>query len=285
MSRDPHDGRCGRVLRYALRAPLRTRPAPLCHHHHRPISRREVGPLQASVLGPVQATAPSTFNIPSPTGVARFRVAALITNLAWPGGALLMNSTDADRLRGTDNPTALLVRLAPGADAKLTQHRITRLLGPNSGLEVLTARAWLDRGLSLVGEGLGQLKWISVMLVVAAILAMGAALSADLWLQRPWFADLRLDRVPDYRLRRIMLMKCALMLSAGCIMGSLAGIYGQVILDAYLKHVTGFPVIMLASGRQPLETFVIVVAAALALAAVPIWLVSRAPLVLGLENA
>jgi len=60
MSRDPHDGRCGRVLRYALRAPLRTRPAPLCHHHHRPISRREVGPLQASVLGPVQATAPST---------------------------------------------------------------------------------------------------------------------------------------------------------------------------------------------------------------------------------
>src|SRR5579875_1196485 len=59
MSRDPHDGRCGRVLRYALRAPLRPRTAHPYHHHPRPIIRREVGPLQASVLGPVRATAPS----------------------------------------------------------------------------------------------------------------------------------------------------------------------------------------------------------------------------------
>ena len=32
------------------------------------------------------------------------------------------------------------------------------------------------------------------------------------------------------------------MLGAGCVTGAMAGIYGQVVIDGYLKHVTGFPV-------------------------------------------
>ena len=65
------------------------------------------------------------------------------------------------------------------------------------------------------------------------------------------------------------------MLSAGCLTGALAGVYGQLIIDGYLKEVTGFPVASLVTAGRPLEIFVVVVVVVLALAAIPGWLASR----------
>jgi hypothetical protein len=65
------------------------------------------------------------------------------------------------------------------------------------------------------------------------------------------------------------------MLGAGCITGALAGVYGQLIIDGYLKHVTGFPVASLVTAGRPFEIFVAVVVVVLALAAIPGWLASR----------
>ena len=79
-----------------------------------------------------------------------------------------------------------------------------------------------------------------------------------------------------------MLMKVALTLGAGCLAGLLAGLYGQAIADTYLKHVTGFPLASFASAGLALETFAIVVGATLLIAALPIWLGSRVPLIVGL---
>ena len=64
------------------------------------------------------------------------------------------------------------------------------------------------------------------------------------------------------------------MLGAGCVTGALAGIYGQFMIDAYLRHVTGFPVASAGASVRPLEIFVVVLAAALAAVAVPGWLAS-----------
>ena len=58
-------------------------------------------------------------------------------------------------------------------------------------------------------------------------------------------ATLRLSGVAPRRLRLILLVESALMLGAGCVTGAVAGIYGQVVIDGYLAHVTGFP------RRQP----------------------------------
>ena len=45
------------------------------------------------------------------------------------------------------------------------------------------------------------------------------------------------------------------MLGAGCITGALAGVYGQFVIDAYLRHVTGFPVTGAGAGARPIETW------------------------------
>jgi putative ABC transport system permease protein len=222
--------------------------------------------------------------LPTPTGTVRFRVAALTTDLGWPGGAVLMNTRDFRRLWETDSPTALVAEIAPGTNAARARRAIAAALGAGSGLEVMTADTWLTRALSVVTEGLSQLQWISVMLVVAAILAMAAALTATIWEQRPWLSGLRLSAVPPKRLRRILLTQSALTLGAGCLAGALAGVYGQVVLDAYLEHVTGFPVTTLASGWRPLAIFAVVIAVVLAIAAIPVWFASHVSRSLALEN-
>jgi hypothetical protein len=74
------------------------------------------------------------------------------------------------------------------------------------------------------------------------------------------------------------------MLSAGCIAGAAAGIYGQIVIDGYLVHVTGFPVATLAAGWRPLEILGLVVLAVLAVVAIPGWVASRVPAALALEE-
>ena len=67
----------------------------------------------------------------------------------------------------------------------------------------------------------------------------------------------------------------AVFIGAGCVTGALAGVYGQYVIDAYLRHVTGFPVVNPGTSARPVEVFAIVLAAALAAVAVPGWLASR----------
>jgi hypothetical protein len=61
------------------------------------------------------------------------------------------------------------------------------------------------------------------------------------------------------------------MLATGCLMGALVGFYGQFVIDAYLRHVTGFPVAGAGAGARPFELLALVLGAALALAALPGW--------------
>ncbi len=61
------------------------------------------------------------------------------------------------------------------------------------------------------------------------------------------------------------------MLGAGCVTGALAGFYGQFVIDAYLRHVTGFPVANAGASARPLEILALVLAAAFAAVAVPAW--------------
>ena len=74
------------------------------------------------------------------------------------------------------------------------------------------------------------------------------------------------------------------MLSAGCVSGAIAGVYGQFVIDAYLVHVTGFPVAAVATIARPVEIFVLVIAAVLVLVSIPGWRASRVRPALGLSE-
>ena len=222
--------------------------------------------------------------LPTPSGPQRFRLAATSTNFTWPPGVILMNSTDYARAWDSGAPTALGVQLRPGVNPDVARGAIERALGRASGLEALTAAQRESSIQALAGEGLGQLAEISTLLLAAAILALAAAVTSAVWQRRPALAELRLSGVKPPRLRRILLVESALMLSAGCITGAVAGIYGQVIIDAYLKHVTGFPVASLTASPRPLEIFALVIVAVLAIVAVPGWLASEVSPLLALND-
>jgi putative ABC transport system permease protein len=216
-----------------------------------------------------------TLALPTPTGTARFKVAATTTNLAWSPGVIFMDTADYTRLWATATPTALGVSLRAGASVPHVQSAIARTLGPEGSLEVSTAHAREASINTLTSEGLSQLGEISTLLLLAAILAMAAALTSAIWQRRVSLAALRLSGVRPSRLRQILVVESALMLGAGCVTGALAGIYGQVVIDGYLAHVTGFPVARLAATVRPVEIFAVVVVSVLAIVAVPAWIVSR----------
>ncbi len=223
--------------------------------------------------------------LPTPTGTAFFRIAALTTNFGWPGGAVLMSTTDYTRLWATHAPSALTVDFTPSANIEQARHAVAAALGANDGLEAITATTWSERFDTLAGEGLSQLGDISDLLVLAAILAMAAALGSSIWQRRGSLAELLLDGASRSRLRRILLAESLLILSAGCLAGAVVGVCGQFVIDSYLKHVTGFPVASIATVTRPIEIFAFVVTVVLVLVSLPGWRASRVRPALGLSES
>jgi putative ABC transport system permease protein len=213
--------------------------------------------------------------LPTPTGLVSFRVAATNTNFGWPTGAIFMSTNDYTRAFATSALTALGVELKPGTSVAQAKALIERRLGAHNGLEVITPGTRAARIEASGGEGLGQLGEIAKLLLAATIVAMVAALGSSIWQQRISLASLRLEGTRPSQLRRLLLVEALVMLSAGCLTGVLAGVYGQLIIDSYLKHVTGFPVATLVTAGRPFELLALVLIVVLALASVPGWLASR----------
>ncbi|HEY5343893.1 MAG TPA: FtsX-like permease family protein, partial [Solirubrobacteraceae bacterium] len=223
-----------------------------------------------------------TLTLATPTGYIPYRVAATTSNFGWTPGAIVMNTADYSRAWGTSAPSALGVELDGGASSATVRGEIVRALtvagggraGTQNGLEVQSAAQREQQIDSSASEGLGQLGDIATLLVAAAILALTAAMGSSIWQRRAALAGLRLEGTTPARLRRMLAIEVALMLSAGCLTGAVLGVYGQLVIDSYLKHVTGFPVAGFATGARPLEIFVAVIACVLALTAIPAWFAS-----------
>ncbi|HEX3692651.1 MAG TPA: FtsX-like permease family protein [Solirubrobacteraceae bacterium] len=207
----------------------------------------------------------------TPTGTHSYRIAALTTNLAWIPGVVFISRQDYMHAWATATPSALAVRPSPRVSAQALASELARALGAGVKLEVASAatrEASIDE---LTSEGLSQLQIVSTLLVITAITALAAALASSLHQRRRALAGLRLAGAPPGRLRRILLVEGSLMLGAGCVTGALAGFYGQFVIDAYLRHVTGFPVASAGASLRPLEILALVLASALALVALPAW--------------
>ena len=231
--------------------------------------------LSAQVASQLHAHVGGTVPLATPSGERRFRVAALTTNLAWPPGVVFISSGDYTRAWGERSPSALAVQPTRGTSISRLLGEIRRALGPSSGAELASSssrEADIDQ---LTSEGLGQLGIISTLLVIAAVLALAAALASSINQRRGGLASLRLSGAPPARLRRILLAEASLMLAAGCLTGALLGVCGQFVIDAYLRHVTGFPVAPVHGGARPVEILAVVLAAALAAVAAPAWRASR----------
>jgi putative ABC transport system permease protein len=180
-----------------------------------------------------------TLRAPRPT---RVRVAAIISNLGWTPGAIVLNADDYARAWQTTDASALRVALDPGVSPAAGRALIERALGAASGLTVETV-AERERSQRRVSHnGLVRLTQIAVLMLGAAALAMAAAMGAMVWQRRQRLAAVKLLGVPTRRVWHALLLEAGVLLAVGCTVGTLAGVYGAQLLNRTLTTVTGFPV-------------------------------------------
>jgi putative ABC transport system permease protein len=222
--------------------------------------------------------------IPAPSGMVRFRIAATTDNLGWTSGAMIVNARDFQQAWGTHDPSAIEVDLLPGVVPTVAESRIRAALGGGSGLLVQSAGQRAAQANALARQGLARLTDISVLLVIAAALAMAAAMGTSIWQRRPRLAGMRLQGYVPRQLWRILLLESVLVVGTGCVVGATLGIYGQWLSDRWLSSTTGFPTVFSAVGWEAPAVAMLVVALASAIVAVPGWAAARAPKHLGLQE-
>ena len=214
--------------------------------------------------------------LPTPQPV-RLRLAAIVTNLGWSSGAIVLNADDFRRAWGSADVSALQVLLAPGADAASTANGARRALGAGTDLTVETSRARELRFRTSTRQGLSRLTQIATLVLVAAALALAAAMGGVVWNRRPRLAALKLSGFGDGDVWRALVLENALVLGIGCSIGAVFGLCGQLMLTRLLADATDFPTSYRPAGWLALATFAGVTLVAVAIAALPGYLAARVP--------
>jgi putative ABC transport system permease protein len=211
--------------------------------------------------------------LPTPTGAVGYRVAATTTNLGWAAGAIVISDADYRRAWATTDLSALEIDVGTGSNSLAVKHAVEGVVGHNSGLRVQTRFGRAEQADALARQGLDRLTQISLMLMIAAALAM----AASIWQRRPSLASLRIQSFRPSQLRVVLLFESGLVLGTGCCFGAVAGVYGHELIDSYLRSVTGFPVPFAPATLQMFETTIAVIVAAMIVLSIPVYLASRVP--------
>jgi putative ABC transport system permease protein len=217
------------------------------------------------------------FALPTPSGWAPLRVAAITTNVGWPPGAITISSRDYRRYWRSSEPAAFEVSLKPGVSPQAGARAVRRALAGDSSLRVQSVGERDAQFESNARQGLRSLSQISTLLLVAAALAVAAALSASIWQRRPRLASLKLQGYDRRQLWRALLTESAFVLAIGCLAGALLGEYGHVLAGRELRLTTGFPAPFALGGMHVLLTLALVAGIALLVVAVPGLAAARVP--------
>lgn len=223
------------------------------------------------------------FVLPTPTGVKRYRLIATMTNLGWGPGAVILNAADYRRDWDARDPTAFEVDLRRGASSAAVKQSVEHAIGSGTALRVQTARERIAQYDRLAAAGLHRLTQISVLLLVAAAIALAAATGAAIWQRRASFADYRLHGFMPRQLWSALLIESGLVLAIGCGTGAITGLYGHLLLGRWLRLTTGFPAPFAPSLGAAASTFAVVTLAALLVIAVPSYRAAKTPPSTGLQ--
>ncbi len=224
-----------------------------------------------------------TFTLPT-SHPMRFRIAALGTNLGWSPGAVIMNADDYAQAWGSPDPSAYQVDLAAGASLSEVVRAARLSLGPASALRVETMRQRERRHYSQASQGLSRLTQIRTLVLIAAILAMAAAMGAMIWQRRTRLADMKVDGFSRGVLWRALLWESSILLGAGCVLGAIFGLFGQLLLSRALSIVYGFPVIETVSISAAVASCVLIVAVAVLIVAIPGYAAARVRASIGMPE-
>lgn len=180
-----------------------------------------------------------------------------------------MSSADYARAWESSEASAYNIDLKSGVSTTRAIAEIGRVLGPHSGLTVESAGQREARWGAGSRQGLSRLSQISALVLLAAALAMAGAIGAMLWQRRPQLAYDKLQGYSRGVLWRALMYESGLLLLAGCSIGAVFGLYGQVLGSHFLQSVTGFPIVFSVGLGVALGSVALVSGAAAAIVAIP----------------
>jgi putative ABC transport system permease protein len=225
-----------------------------------------------------------TFSLPTPSGAATFRTAAIMTNSGWPPGTITINNRDYSRYWQTADPSALEVSLRPGVNIAAGRRAVTAALGSRQGLSVRTSGERDRQSEESARQGLETLAEISTLLLIAAGLAVASALSAAVWQRRARLASLKIQGYDSSQLWRALLLESAITVGVGCVIGGVVGVYGHALAGRWLTLATGFPAPFSIAPAQVALTLTLITVVALAVIAIPGFAASRVPARAGFQD-
>jgi putative ABC transport system permease protein len=225
----------------------------------------------------VQLKVGGLFELPTPSGVERLRVAAITTNSGWPAGTITLNSTDYSRSWKTSEAAALEVTLERGVTMAAGMRSVGAAIDSRPGLSVRGTAVRVGEAEANARQGLHTLGQISTLLLIAAALAVAAALSATVWQRRARLASLKIQGYYPGQLWRGLLLESGVMLGVGSVAGAIVGVYGHALAGHWLTITTGFPAPFAIGVAQVFLTLALITAIALIVMALPGLAASRVP--------
>jgi putative ABC transport system permease protein len=240
--------------------------------------------ISSAFAGELHLHVGEKFSLPTPSGAATFKTAAIMTNSGWPPGTITINSQDYSRYWQTADPSALEVSLLPGVSASAGRRAIAAALGDRPGLSVRTSGGRDRQSEASARQGLETLAEISTLLLIAAGLAVASALSATVWQRRARLASLKIQGYDSSQLWRALLLESAITVGVGCAIGGVIGVYGHALAGRWLTLTTGFPAPFAVAPAQVALTLTLITVVALAVIALPGFAASRVPARAGFQD-
>ena len=208
------------------------------------------------------------FTLPSPRP-QRMRVAALTTNLGWPPGAIVLSSNSYAQAWASGDPSAYEIQTTPGASVATVRNLVRGALKAQPGLAVESATQREQRHYAVTAQGLSRLTQIRLLVLIAAGFALVAALGAMIWQRRDRVAELKSEGYGELVLWRWLLCEAAVLLTAGCLIGAIFGIYAQLLGSHFLATVTGFPIVFEIEPIAAIASFAMVSVVAILMLVLP----------------
>ncbi|HUN77490.1 MAG TPA: FtsX-like permease family protein [Solirubrobacteraceae bacterium] len=216
------------------------------------------------------------FTLPAPRPTT-FRVAALSTNLGWPPGAVILSSQAYARAWASGAPSAYEIAVAAGTTPAAVRDTVARALRSYPGLAVQTAAEREQLHFELANQGLSRITEIRLLILIAAVLAVAGALGSMIWQRRDLIAFIKCEGYRRGVLWRWLCCESALLITAGSAIGALFGLVGQLVVSRALASATGFPISLGVEGSAAVTSFALVSVVAVAIVALPGFLVVRVP--------
>ncbi|HXP99890.1 MAG TPA: FtsX-like permease family protein [Solirubrobacteraceae bacterium] len=211
-----------------------------------------------------------SFNLPTPSGFARFRLAATISNYGWLPGTILLNADDYAKLWQTADASQLAVTLRSGVPLATGKLAVQRALPTGSALGVQTAEERQTQVSKVLGSTLTRLNQTSAVVLVAAIATVIAMMISAVWQRRGRLDALISIGMSFGQLARLVFYESGCVLLGGCLIGMAGGIFGQYLVDSWLHYSTGSPIKFAGAWSLGLRTILTAVAISIVASAIAV---------------